>query len=263
MSSKGRSADGYVPDPHGFFSTQPQVARAILPYLGIEPGMKVLEPSCGNGAIGKVLRRVYGMQIIIIGVEIDKKRAGQAKRAKVRVPEKEMAGQGHVVFDQVIHSDFYKLEPGKGAMEEWPHIDRVITNPDFGIWLPFSEHCFKFSEDTTLLLPFNALASKVRQRWWKQHPAHAHVLSKRPSFAISVKCFASTPRGRKAGHAHCDFQELIALDEKPKTHCPLCGTFTITTRSDSSEYMWARWNTEITRGLWDTIETPEPHPDDA
>jgi len=71
MSAKGRAAEGYVPDPKGFFATQPQVTRAILPYLGIEPNMKILEPSCGKGAIAKVLRQEYGMDIIIIGVEID------------------------------------------------------------------------------------------------------------------------------------------------------------------------------------------------
>jgi len=253
MSSKGRAAADYVPDPNGFFSTQPQVTRAITPYLDIQNGMSILEPSCGNGAIGKVLRAQYGNTITIVGVEIDKKRATQARKATVLSPV--TTGGPLPVFDEVIHSDFYKLTPKDivGAP-----FNRVLTNPSFSIWLAFAEHCFQFGTDTTLLLPFNALASKARMSWWKEHPAHARILSRRPSFAISVKCIASTPRGRAQGLANCTFQEMIALDAKPKQKCPKCGENTSTSSSDSSEYMWATWSPAITHGLWDVIETPKP-----
>ncbi len=250
MSSKGRAAAGYKPDPNGFFSTQPQVTRAITPYLDIQNGMRILEPSCGNGAIGKVLRAQYGNTITVVGVEIDKKRATQARKAQVHSPVTDCTLP---VFDEVIHSDFYKLRP-----EDHGPFNRILTNPSFSIWLAFAEHCFKFGVDTTLLLPFNALASKMRMSWWKEHPAHARILSKRPSFAISVKCIASTPTGRDLGLTNCTFQELIALDAKPKKECPKCGEKTITTTSDSSEYMWATWSPMVTRGLWDVIETPKP-----
>jgi len=255
MSSKGRAAKDYVPDPNGFFSTQSQCVRAILPFLGIKPGMRILEPSCGNGAIAKVLREDFGESIVIVGVEIDKKRAERARKAKAiytYVRDELEHDECLPVFDQVIHSDFYKCDPAA-----YPPFDIVVTNPSFSIWLPFAEHCFKHeAPNTTLLLPFNALASKGRMAWWREHPAHARILSKRPSFAISVKCIASTPKGRDLDLKNCTFQELIALDAKPKTACPKCGEKTITTRSDSSEYMWATWGPEITRGLWDVIDTP-------
>jgi len=246
MSAKGRSAEGYVPDPNGFFATQPQVTRAILPFLGIKPGMRILEPSCGKGAIGKVLREEYGKSIDIVGVEIDKRRATQARRAQAVLVSL-------AVFDDVIHGDFYDQSPaGLGAP-----FDIVLTNPDFAIWLPFAEHCFRFGP-TTLLLPFNSMASKKRAPWWREHPAHMRVLSKRPSFAISVKCIASTNEGRKQGLARCEYQQLVALDAKIPKCCPLCQERIITTSSDASEYCWATWGPEITRGLWDVIDTPEP-----
>jgi len=249
MSSKGRAAAGYVPDPTGFFSTQPQVTRAILPFLGIQPGMRILEPSCGNGAIGKVLREQYGNTITIIGVEIDKKRAAQARKARVHSP---VTGCTLPVFDDVIHSDFYKLTPeGIGAP-----FSRIITNPSFSIWLPFAEHCFLFGSDTKLLLPLNAVASKKRSDWWRSHPAHLRILSKRPSFAISIKCLAATNAGRKLGLARCEYQELVALDAKIPKLCLDCGEKIVTTRSDSSEYAWVTWRPDIIRGLWDVIGFP-------
>jgi hypothetical protein len=255
MSAKGRAAEGYVADPTGFFATQPQVVRALLPFLGIEPGMRILEPSCGNGAIGKVLREEYGESIYIVGVEIDKKRAGKAYRAKAYwsgMVDGVETEECLPVFNEVAHSDFYECSPeGLGAP-----FDIIATNPSFSIWLPFAEHCFKFGPSTTLLLPFNSMASKKRAQWWREHPAHMRVLSKRPSFAISVKCVASTNEGRKLGLARCEFQKLIALDAKVPKACPECDERIITTSSDSSEYCWATWGPDITRGLWDVIDTP-------
>ena len=225
------------------------MTRAILPFLGIKAGMRILEPSCGKGAIAKVLREEHGDTIDIVGVEIDKKRAAQARKARAN----RARGEPLPVFDDVIHSDFYECAPaGLGAP-----FDVVLTNPDFAIWLPFAEHCFRFGPSLTLLLPFNSMASKKRATWWKEHPAHVRVLSRRPSFAISVKCVASTDKGRKLGLTRCEFQELIALDAKVPKACPLCGEYIITTSSDASEYCWATWSPEITRGLWDPIDTPE------
>jgi hypothetical protein len=245
-----------VPDKTGFFATQAKVTRAALPYLGIEPGMRILEPSCGKGAIARVLREEYGQTIEIVGVEINKSRAKLAKAAVHHSLSKAQGGgfttENLPVFTGVIQGDFLELSPnGLGQ------IDRCITNPWFEIWMKIAEHCFTFSHETTLLLPFNAAASKKRSSWWKEHPAHLRVLSKRPSFAISVKCTANNKKNRAAGVKHCDYQVLIALDAKPKKTCPSCGMPTETTSSDAQEYCWASWSPAITRGLWDVIDTPE------
>lgn len=245
LSARGRAAEGYVADPTGFFATQPQVTRAALPFLGIKPGMRILEPSCGKGAIGKVLREVYGGSVTITGVEIDKKRAKAAAKATVLDTFSSLQPTPVLkVFDKVICSDFYKVEPE-------PY-DLLLTNPSFSIWQPFADHCFKFGP-TTLLLPFNVAASKKRMQWWHEHPAFLRVLSKRPSFAISVKCVMATKKNK----FQCDFQEMIGLDEAPRETCPQCDSRITTTRSDASEYCWASWGPDITEKRWDVIETPE------
>lgn len=243
MSSKGRAADGYKPDPQGFYQTQPQVTRAALSYLGIQSGMRILEPGCGTGAIGKVLRQTYGTAIEIVGIEIDKKRAKKAREA---------TADQHLtpVFNDVVHADFLKFTPVE-------RFDLAFTNPSFSIWLPVAERCFQVADRTTLLLPWNAAASKKRATWWNEHPAYLRLLSRRPSFAISVKCEAANgKRAQALGVKLCSYQVLIALDAKPKKMCPKCGLKTTTTSSDSNEYCWANWSPDITFNRWDPLETP-------
>jgi hypothetical protein len=253
MSSKGRAAADYKADPHGFFETQATVTRAGMTTWGIQPGMRILQPGCGAGAIAKVLRREHGGDIEIVGVEIDKKRAKKAEGATVTRKGSVAAAR---VYDQVVHADFFDYEADRD-------FDLAIENPSFAIWLPVAERCFKLAKRTSLLIPWNSAASMERAPWWQDHPAYMRVLSKRPSFAISVKCVYTSPaKASEDSVDHCSFQELIALSAKPKSKCPKCGGATKTTRSDSNEYCWAMWAPEITRNLWDPLPTPLPHPDD-
>lgn len=250
MSSKGRGADGYKADPLGFFQTQPQVTRAALSYLGIKPGMRILEPGCGAGAIGKVLREEYGPAIEIVGVEIDKKRAKKAQAATVAWGK--LGSQRQLpVFDDVLQADFLQVSVAR-------KFDLSLTNPSFAIWLPVAMQSFGLAPRTTLLVPWNSAASKKRATWWSDHPAYLRLLSRRPSFAISVKCEAANgKRARDLGVKLCDYQVLIALDAKPKKLCPKCGLKTTTTHSDSNEYCWANWGPDIEFNRWDPLETPE------
>lgn len=255
MSSKGRGASDYKADPHGFFETQPQVTRAGMTFWGIQPGWRILQPGCGTGAIAKVLRREYGSSITIVGVEIDKARAKKA--AKATVFKQDWSEKLHV-YDDVVHKDYFEY-PGLASGK----FDFAIENPDFSIWLPVAERCFEHAERTSLLIPWNSASSKGRAVWWPKHPAHLRVLSKRPSFAISVKCVNSNGKAADAaGVKLCTYQELIPLSGTPKRECPICGEGTYTTRSDSNEYCWATWATDITHNRWDPLETPAPHPDD-
>lgn len=260
MSSKGRAAEGYVADPNGFFETPPQVTRAGMTFWGIQPGQRILQPGCGTGAIAKVLRREYGKDVTIVGVEIDKARAKKAAKAKVR-REWTMPEEGEEtlpVYDEVVHMDFFEYQGLAAGKFDW-----AIENPSFAIWLKVAERCFWLADRTSLLIPWNSASSKGRADWWSQHPAYLRVLSKRPSFAISVKCvYSNGKRAAKAGANLCTFQELIPLSQKPKKECPVCGEPTETTRSDSNEYCWATWSTDVTHNRWDPLETPPLNEDD-
>jgi len=237
MSSTGRAASGYKPDKTGFFRTPEYSTRAVIPKLGIESGMRLLESGCGKGDIARVLREEFGGAIKITGVEIDKKRARYAEKATVN---------SRHVFDEVICADFLKLEPpGAG-----PVYDLDLSNPWFEIFQKVAEQSFRFCRRTCLLLPTGALASKGRFDWWEKHPAHMRVLDKRPSFAKSVKC--------STGRNSCDYQQLIEIDAKPKTECPLCGSPTTVTTSDSNEYAFFEWSPAITEGRWSGLRTPPP-----
>jgi len=270
VSSKGRSAEGYEADPNGFFETQSTVTRAGMTLWGIEPGMTILEPGCGNGAIAKVLRRAYGMEIYIVGIEIDKKRAKQAERAKVMISAEVATSLKNgkagpcVAFDEVIHGSYFDVTRESLAERGWKKIDKIITNPSFAIWLKVAEHSFTLSDYTSLLIPWNSCASMQRADWWAQHPARARVLSRRPSFAVSVKCVRTSADYAEAKDVtRCKYQVLIGLSVKVPEICPTCGDGIKTTRSDSNEYQWATWSPEYTANTWDPLKTPPPHPDDT
>lgn len=256
MSSKGRGASDYVPDPKGFYETQPQVTRAGMSFWNIQPGMSILQPGCGSGAIAKVLRREYGDNLEIIGVEIDKVRARKSSKARVQHRGQDGQLKSLSVYNEVVHMDFFDYDPQR-------QFDFAIENPAFPIWLKVSEKCFTLAKRTSLLIPWNAAASKDRAPWWRAHPGYSRVLNPRPSFARSVKCaYTSAKRAKADGAAVCSFQEMVPLSDKHKTECPLCGAYTMSTTTDSNEYSWTLWAPEITKNCWDPLDTPPPNPDD-
>jgi len=249
MSSKGRAAAGYKPDPTGFFATPEYSTRAVLPKLGIKPGMRILESGCGKGAIARVLREEFGKDLHITGVEIDKKRAALARKAKakwVRVTDEAEFEEESLVFDAVITGDFLKLTPPS----DFEKFDLDLSNPWFVIFQKVAEQSFRFCKRTCLLLPVGSLASKGRFDWWEKYPAHMRILDKRPSFAKSVKC--------STGKDNCSYQVLVATDESHEKICPLCGESTTMTSSDSNEYGFFEWGPEITEGKWSGLRTPSP-----
>lgn len=254
MSSKGRSAAGYVPDPTGFFETPEYSTRAVIPFLNIKPGMRLLESGCGKGAIARVLREEFGDSISITGIEIDKKRAAFARKATAQYHSGSKSALP--VFDEVVTSDFFKLAPPGAGGSQWKQLfDLDLSNPSFSIFQAVAEHSFQFCVRTCLLLPVNALASKGRFDWWEKYPAHLNILDKRPSFAKSVKC--------ELGKKECSFQELIPIDAKPKALCPVCAekgveSKTTMTSSDSNEYAFYEWRPSITKGGWSGCRTPAP-----
>lgn len=239
MSSKGRAAAGYRPEPTGFFQTPEYSIRAVIPKLDIRTGMRILESGCGKGAIARVLREEFGDSIEITGTEINAARAKQARKAKV---------DGKPIFNEVITADFLSLVPPGEPGSDFEQFDLDLSNPWFAIFQKVAEQSFKFCKRTCLLLPVGSLASKGRFDWWEKYPAHMRILDKRPSFAKSVKC--------STGKDNCSYQVLIAIDETHEKVCPLCGEATTMTSSDSNEYGFFEWGPEITEGKWSGLRTP-------
>lgn len=88
-----------------FFPTPPTLATEIVEKADIEPGMKVLEPSAGNGRIADAIKAA--------GVEPDV--------AEVSGDLREiLAAKGHALAGR----DFMEFDPG-------PVYDRIVMNPPF------------------------------------------------------------------------------------------------------------------------------------
>ena len=94
----------------GFFETPPAIVANLIDLAHIEPGMRVLEPSAGEGAI---VRALQGVRCVVSAVEIDKRRA-----EKVDALNTEPSGAG------TVNADFMTLTPTAA-------FDRVVMNPPF------------------------------------------------------------------------------------------------------------------------------------
>ena len=129
-----------------FYPTPRKVIDTILKSVYIQKGDKVLEPSCGDGAILDALRE---NGFVCRGIEYDTGRAMQA-RAK-----------GH----PVLIANFLECEPE-------PIYDYIVANPPFsGLhYLKHIEHAMKFLKPNGTLiavLPANAWYKhkKIKGRW--------------------------------------------------------------------------------------------------
>lgn len=94
-----------------FYETPEPIARRMVELAEIEPGMVVLEPSAGHGAIADLIRPL--LPGVLLCVELD------PGRAKV------LYGEGHQVFTGDFLSDDWRED---GAYGLW---DRVVMNPPF------------------------------------------------------------------------------------------------------------------------------------
>jgi hypothetical protein len=143
--------------------SRPKVADAFARWAGITPGMRVLEPSAGEGALLKASPDARWT-----AVELDTDRAEWIER--------------HGWADRVIAGDFLKLAPDLGEYE------LVHQNPPYsnGLDTRFVEACIehKLAPRITGLLATNFLHSETRRkriwRWVKL--TRLGLLSTRPQF---------------------------------------------------------------------------------
>jgi hypothetical protein len=198
--------------PDDFYATPEWCTRLLLPHL--QRG-DVLDPCCGEGAIGKVVFETWGPSYSIDGYEID---AGRAATTKDR---------GY--FDTVVVEDF--LGPASESLIKTP-TPLVITNPPFSLALEFAEKSVQVADTVAFLLRLAWLSSAERSEFHQANPCDLIILPKRPSFVKFVSCEAPT---------NCGWHQAFKPDEPHPKKCPMCGRKVKVTSSDSADYGWFIW----------------------
>ena len=92
-----------------FFPTPAAVVEQLVATADIEPGMKVLEPSAGSGAIAAALAPLCGPDHLAC-IELDVDRAAELRRQRLG--------------GSIQEGDFLEIEPR-------PYFDRIVMNPPF------------------------------------------------------------------------------------------------------------------------------------
>lgn len=112
------------PQDFGFFPTPADLVDQVVELAEIEPGMKVLEPSAGHGAIAKAMAQAAGGHEQVTVVEL---LPGNARKLRE-------AG-----FSGVVEQDFLSLVPN-------PVYERIVMNPPFngGIDVDHVMHAARF-----------------------------------------------------------------------------------------------------------------------
>ena len=138
----GRAAlrGGVVPVvAEDLFPTPPDVAARVAAYAELAPGLSVLEPSAGTGALVRAVRAAEPDVRRIIAIERDARLADQ---------------MGHLCFD------FLEVPPTHSGY------DRVMMNPPFsgGADIRHVEHALEFLRPGGLLVAI--MADGPRQAAW-------------------------------------------------------------------------------------------------
>jgi len=124
----------------------------------------VLEPGCGDGAIGLPLARAgYTVRGIDIRPECE------------RLPL--WLGAGKYV---ATTGNFLELPLGG----EWASPLAIVGNPPYSMSMEFIKHSMDLLTGglLALLLPLDYLSTQGRAAFWREHPADVLVFDKRPSF---------------------------------------------------------------------------------
>lgn len=112
------------PQDFGFFPTPPELVERVLGLAGIEPGMKLMEPSAGQGAFAVRMAALAGG---VEHVKVCELLPGNARK---------LVEAG---FSDVAVRDFLAMEPE-------PVFDRIVMNPPFngGVDVDHVLHAAKF-----------------------------------------------------------------------------------------------------------------------
>ncbi|CAN7378266.1 methyltransferase [Variovorax sp. LjRoot178] len=115
----------------GFFPTPGALADRAVAMAGLTPGMKVLEPSAGDGSLALRAAAIVGAQSVTACEFLDR-----------NVAKLKAAG-----LTDVIHGDFLAIEPA-------PIYDAVVMNPPFGNLqdIKHVEHAARFLKPDGVLI---------------------------------------------------------------------------------------------------------------
>jgi hypothetical protein len=245
MSATGRSDVRLADDDYAtpawatdLVLDQPEVASLIA-----DEGVSFVEPCAGHGSIVERLRKRGVAKRRITAIELDPGRAEVCRRF---VPS-------------VTRGDFFKVCKG---VAKSPIV--IVTNPPYEHAIQFVERCIEAAGKlghVIMLLRLPFLESQDRAGFHRDHPSRIGVLSKRPSFAVSLKCTGTHGGG-------CGWSDMVPLTSygNPRRpipdRCPVCGGSRRTSRSDSTAYAWFHWHPSFEIGTW-TILGPFPSNDDA
>ncbi len=215
-----------------FYRTPEWLIHAIEPTL-LErfPGgvRRALEPSAGDGAIMRELRRVPVARWTLVEIQEEH----QEGLCLLDVPQ---------TFDVRI-ADFLSLPPE-------PVYDLVIGNPPFSLALEFVQRSLEWIHPHGLVVMLLRVAfvtgGQDRSEWMRTHMPDGRPSPKRPSFDLPVTPWCAD------GVRH---KWQRPASKKDRTSCAGCGA--IKPGSDSAEYGWFLWGKRPrTQGTWSLLEVP-------
>ncbi len=149
-----------------FYETPAWAIHAVVPILPVQPGMHILDPGCGTGAILRELGAAYP-ECGVTGLEKDRARF-EAVEASTDLP--------------VQLGDFFQHQ------EKY---DLIVSNPPYSHALEFVQHALMLAPVVCMLLRLPWLAGQARAEWHRENPAHVAVLPRRPSFTGDGKTDAT------------------------------------------------------------------------
>ena len=216
--------------PDDFYKTPAWATASILRSLGMPTAWSILDPSCGDGAI---LNVAHDRGHATRGIELNEER-GMIARTCGRT--------GRVVDMRDALS-----------VDTWGAFDAVVMNPPFSLAMQFIERAIAEAKpqgaDVVALLRLAFLESEERAEFHRAFPSDIFVLSRRPSFAASLKC-----KGKTKGAKGCGWRVLQPLAAPREKACPQCGGGVNVTTSDSSAYAWFCWG-PCRGGKWAMLDS--------
>lgn len=205
-----------------FFRTPSDVVRAIVPMLS----GPVLDPCAGDGGILEALAiaGVKGLRGYEIVPELA---AASSVPVDVRDSLAEdswcWAGKTVVMNPPFLHAEAFV----RRAIAEV-----AAVHDPWAVWA---------------LLPLGFLGSGRRRALHREHPSDVHVLSRRPSFCVSLSC----PEEK------CDWSARISPALERPRECPRCVAKLVVVTTDATDYAWFHWSANTRDRRIHDCELPE------